>query len=671
MLGVIFDVFNKEIGNYSGNGYCSKLSLLNYDLFTHFLFELSSVGVKKTILISEIYTDYAIKSDVELIVVKNIPELREYLKKCDEDVLVTLFCDSYFEFDSEMVYEYTSVLSYADFCDETGNSMCKISSFKAFCEETEAFDFNGENYVLLKKHFFESNNQPKINVVKNYHEITTLNSYKSLLVDILNNKTSVLLPRIAQGVYASGNIPKGDFVIIPPVYFGENVQIESACVIGPNTIISDNVLISSESYIKNSFLGNDVFVSSGCFADNIFCCENVVIRRNSAVFSGTVLGREATVTEGCVIENNSFIKPFVRVSEYKNNYVNYSYGDNESLSGFYGYTPEKAALLGGALGVTFENKKIGILSNGEINSNILKLALLSGFMSVGSACFDFGYSFEGSVLYFINYCEADYGVFIDGTESGTVISVVDKYGQNLSKNEFYSVKELLLNNQIPRCSKEQCKNVTNLHGMVRLYTGFLTRNITDNLQYYPVFNCPDSQIMKIISKAASKLIFSDVKEKINFNINRNGTWCEAVVDNEIYSKRKLCDFISFYDEIPTTGNREIWRYDSVFLCFKVLEIISKLRLDFTAEIKNIPSFYLAERVVSVDKNLPYIASRLSDGNELVFKNDEIELEKGNLRLKLFNNGNGNKLKILARSIKAEMAEEFAIEAEKMIRHIMD
>ncbi len=667
MLGVIFDVFNKEIGNFSKSGVCSRLSLLTESMVSHISKELYSVGAQKIIFYTESETSDDDFCDlVEFQSVYNIQSLMGLLKNTDDETLIVAFCDTYFEIDNNKIKESMSYLSFADICDNQGNEACFLLKKSVLIESLEKIkDVRFISYEHLK-----TGESPKITGVKVLKKISSVSSYKKLINDILDKKTIITLPVVANGVYAEGSIPVGDFVIIPPVFFGEGVQIEAECVIGPHTVLSDNTLISKKSCIRNSVLLKDCFISSGCFCDNSFCFENVSVRRNSAVFGESVIGNNATIGEGVYLENGSLIRPFTRVGDYKNDVINFKYNEIDSTTGFCGYTPEKAALLGAALGTVFENKKIGILGNGEINSSILKLSVLSGLMSVGAVCCDFGLSFQSALQYYLNYCSLDYGVFIDGTDDGTMIIVMDKFGNSLSKDVFYSIKELLLKKEIERCSKEKCKPVNNIHGMWRMYINNLTKNIKNELNVFPVFNSPDVLIKKAIKSAVSKLKFKNVSNKIYFNINRNGTVCEACVNDNVFPKTKLLDFVSFYDETAGFKGNHIWRYDAVFLCFKVLETISNFQLDFISEIKNIPSFYLAEKVISTNKNLPCIASYLSETIPVAFKNDELIAEKGDLRLKIINNPDGNKLKILARSIKAEIAEEIALDAEKIIKHFI-
>ena len=128
-----------------------------------------------------------------------------------------------------------------------------------------------------------------------FKHLRNIRSYKSLLFDILNKKTNYKPPFVAEGVFTSGVISKGDFSIVPPVYLDEVVQIENGSVIGPNTVIYNNTLISENTSIKNSVLFENVFVSSGCFVDGAVCCDNASVKRYSAVFSGSIIGKNALI----------------------------------------------------------------------------------------------------------------------------------------------------------------------------------------------------------------------------------------------------------------------------------------------------------------------------------------------------------------------------------------
>lgn len=658
MLAVIVEKKVKDICEYLGVDSCSELSLLTESLLEYQVKELKSIGVSEFICFGA-ETSVDMEAMVHL---NDFSGFLDYIEKSRCKSLVLVPSNVFFEFKNCVNKLNLLDLSSVSFVDESGEKCCALFNKSYFIDIIKNKD---KSYLCSSDFLCDANTE--INCADKVFTVENIKDYKPLINIILDSQTNISLPTVAGGVFASGQMPKGDFVIVPPVFFGENVQIESDCVIGPYTVISDNTLISGNSYVKSSILLNDCFVSSSCFIDNVICGENVSVRRDSAVFGGTVLGKNVTVAESTFIENDSYIRPFTNVSEYKNKSVNYKI--NESCSGFCGYSPEKAALLGGAIGSVYRGAKIGIMCNDEINAQILKYAVVSGLMSTGVKCFDFGYGFLSCLPFYVNYCELDYGIFINGTQDGTMISVVKRNSLVLSKDDFYSIKERMLKADIKRCEKEECENVHQIKGMRQIYVQNLIKNIKNELNILPVFSFSDKYIENVIQSAFSRIKYTDFKDTIFFKINENGTVCECTVNGKKYSHTRLCDFVSFFSTEQSLLDLKFWRNDAVCLCFKVLEIIGEFNLDFTTEIENIPSFYVAEKVIETDKKIPFIASRLSDNMKVSFRHNELCLEDRDLRFKIMENGKHNKIKVLARSYKEEFAREIVLDAEKLLMNI--
>ncbi len=660
MLAVIIDLNVKEICEYTGLSSCLQLKIPGQTLLSYITSELKYAGVNDVIVYSKYYTECT----ENITLCKTLDSLQICLRKHKNENMFLVYSDGYFEFDSKKIKESAECLLSFNVTDCNNGYVCSYMSVCDFTTEYEAFA-DAEGRELLAS----DSSKGRICCAEQYKRLSGIKDYKVLCNDVLNLKTSISLPEVAEGVYVDSAVPKGDFVIVPPVYFGENVQIESGCIIGPGTVIGDNTLVSKKSCVKNSLIMKDCFISSGCFTDNIICCPNVSVRRNTAVFSGSVLGHDCTVGEGMCIENQSLIRPYTKVSDYKNSYINYKLSDNDSPAGFYGYTPEKASVLGGVLGSVYQEKRVGILCNGEINAQILRFSLLSGFMSAGVKCYDFGFGFQSQLLFFINFCELDYGIYIDGNDNGTFISFIDKNGENIPKDDFYYIKEKLLKKEVKMCKKSHCGTVDNVHGMKKIYTGILIKNIEGTLPVFPVFLCDENHINSVIESALKRVEIDDLSEKIIFRINKFGTWCEAEIKGKIYTRKRLCDFLSFYKEPTLSCNEIIREYDAVFLCFELLETVQKNKLDLSVEIENIPSFYLAERVVDFSENIPFAATHLSDYSELSYYADELIMDKGEMKLKFFKNKNISKLKLLAKSVKVENAEEITNDFERILKYL--
>ncbi len=490
--------------------------------------------------------------------------------------------------------------------------------------------------------------------------------YKELCCDTLSGKIPYRLPEVAQGIYASSNIPGGDFVLIPPVYFGENVQIEKRCVIGPCTVISDGVLVAENSQVRNSFLGANTYISSGCHTEGSVFSHNVVLRRNSVVFDSCVLCHDVTVGEDAVVEKGSFIRAFSRVDEYSNSLVNYKADDSHSTDGFYGYTPEKAALLGAAVGMCFDMPKIAVASDGELNSTALKLALLGGLITTGAACYDFGNAFFSSLHYFVDFCELDCAVFVSGNDNGTVISLFRKGDKALSKSDFYNLKSVISSENISRCSKRDCKNIRQIHGMQRMYIQNLTNIFNESIDFLPIFYCDNKRILSVAEIAVSKIGFKTGKKRVVFNINPRGTKVSAQSEGVVYPYSKLLEIVSFYQRKKGEGEfNNIYNFDSVLLSFYIIKILVSEKLTLKEVVENLPKFYVAQKNIDNTCLLKVLAADLSQGNKIDFRKDEIFYNDGLTTVKINETAKGS-LCVKAKSHSMEAATEIVENLTRII-----
>ncbi len=656
MLAVIIDEKSKEIHDYLLKKSCSELSLLTCSLAEKQVSELKSCGVNRVVFLGDTF----IQTEVEVMCFDKCNKLADFIDKSKEESIIIVSSAVYFEIKNDVMFSDFTSFTRLNLIDDEGEIACAVFNGK----DVSAV-LSSVNLIDKLPEVFFSRKNTSVKCADFVYKIDNIRNYKKLLSMILGAKTNIILPEIAEGIYSESDMPKGDYVIVPPVYFGKNVQVESGSVIGPNTIIESDSLISKNTYVKKSFISNSGFVSNGCFLDGVFCGENVSLRKNSAVFADSILGNNVVLSEETILENGSLIRPFTHVSDAKNNIINYK--ENESISGFCGYTPEKAALLGGAIGSHYKKEKIVIMCNSECNSVILKHALVSGLLSTGNHCFDCGFGFLSSIIFTLLYCDIEVGIFIQGFHDGTIISVVKKDGFFISKSEFYCIKEKMLNANIERCNQNECGQLHIIRKMKNIYINNLVKNISDSLNVFPIFNCSNKIINDIVESAFLKLKCENYKNKIYFTINETGTRVDCVCKKVKYTHEKLQEFVAFYDDVNSCSNWQIMRNDAVYLCFKVLEIIASNHLEFSTEIENIPSFFIAEKILETDKKIPYIASKFSGENDIIFSDSSLFIKDKDFKIKVIENDNIKKMKIFAKSYKYELAEEIAVEVERILK----
>lgn len=481
--------------------------------------------------------------------------------------------------------------------------------------------------------------------------------YKALCRDVLLGRLPYRLPEVAQGIYTSSAIPKGDFVIVPPVYFGDDIQIEKGCVIGPDVIISDGVLVADSSRVSNCLIGENSYVSSECRIEGCLISTNVVLRRNSTLLSNSVLCHDVTVGEDSVLDGDSFIRAFSRVDNYGNCLVDFKTDVNNTTDGFYGYTPESAARLGAAVGICFDMPKIGVACDGELNSTALKLAFLGGLITTGGQIYDFGNSFHSSLHYFMDFCQLDCAAFFNGNDNGTLISLFRKGETGLSKSDFCNIKSVISKSEIPRCSKDECKNIRQIHGMQRMYVQSLTSLFKDDLAFCPVFISDNPIILGIAEAITSKIGFNQQGNRVEFNINSTATKASVKCEGVVYPHSKLLEIVSFFERKYSGIFKDLFNTDSLILSFYVMKIITIERKGLRAIAENMPRFYVAEKSINTPCGIRVLAADLSRENKIYFRKDEIIYKHGLNTVKI-NQGDEGVFCIRVKSSSMEAATEF-------------
>ncbi len=498
----------------------------------------------------------------------------------------------------------------------------------------------------------------------------TLNThiaYKELVFDVLKSRTLFKPPLVAEGIFAQGKLPQGDFTIIPPVYFGEGVQIESGTIIGPDVVLYDNVLVAGNTCIRKTVLFNDVYVSSGCFIDGGVCLCNATVKRNGAVFKNSLLGENAVVGEDVMVECSSQIKPDVKIEKY----YKLPFYEGYEFLGLKNLSPERAALLGGALGAVYGSPSIGLASDGSPNALAVKLALISGLMSTGADCTDFGVSYNSRIFYSAEFCGLKYSVFISGGKQGTGVKIYENMNPALTKADVFNLFSVIKSKKIKYCSYEACRPVHQIKGLSKMYQREICGMFNEPLRVKPVFRTDEKFINKATDDIVEKIgVNEDYSYEIAFNINSTGTKASARVGSDSIPYKKLlmlAYFCSQGDSINERGAlKNLWRYDGVFLAFYILSIVEKSRLSLLELADNLPSFFVLRKEVLKNITGGELARKFTDFQEVVFKKNSLIIRDNGSKAALKFSDNTHNLRLLSSSVNEAAAEDFMKRIETLL-----
>lgn len=634
-----------------------NLPVMNKLLIEQQLINFADLSIKKAYLLD---AERDLKFSLfDAIAIKEKELFKELAKIDNDEIFLAFRNDIYFEV-NDLDVKITDNFDLFLLKDKNGLFFCalgKVGYLKRLHNQSISFyDFfkSAKNNIDFRSKMYDGYAK-QLNSIKNY---------KSLLSDILNGKTCFKPPFIAEGIFTDGNVPEGDYSIIPPVYIGESVQIEGGSVIGPDTVIYNNTLVAENTTIKHSVLFENVYVSSNCFVYGSVCCDNASIKRNSAVFSGSVIGADALIGEEITVENDSIINRNVRLDKFSflplKKQKMYASGNK-----IQGLMPDKASLLGSAFANVFKNPKVIIGCDGTAASLSLKLAFISGLIAAGSESLDIGIAFKSRLFFSSSFCDCDYSVFISYNSGVTELEFFDSENNNLSKTECCNLFDLFNKGEIVYKRGDEYKNVRQIKGLGRMYVREITAFSATELPCISKVICNNPMLLKTLNEIFGKCT-SEVGNTDNLILymNEGGTNANIRFKDKIYTGKTLKKLVYFYSGEVQNINffeselyKKNWRCDSVFLVIAVLNIIKFTGKELDALTEGLPRFFIKSDDINLRCSDSAIADRLSSEFRVNHTNNSFKIKCNKGFVKLINNSREGKVKIFAASECMSISEE--------------
>lgn len=214
----------------------------------------------------------------------------------------------------------------------------KINKFK----ENILCICNKKNNKYLKTSYIISNN-PRLDCIKIMKKFFSRNENKKKINQIHKTVKIGLNCFIGNDVRIGKGTEIGNNVILENrVSIGKNCIVKSGCVIGSDgfgPIIKNNKIIKMQPHYGGVKIENDVYIGPlsnierGTIEDTIISSNvsidalvqighNSIIKKNSVITSGSLVGGSVTINEGSWIAPNSTIKERVKLA--KNTYIGYA-----------------------------------------------------------------------------------------------------------------------------------------------------------------------------------------------------------------------------------------------------------------------------------------------------------------------------------------------------------
>lgn len=313
-------------------------------------------------------------------------------------------------------------------------------------------------------------------------------SYLKCQSDILNGRVKTSLCADSEtGCF--GRRPTGNFVLFPPVYFGQKVTVADGAVIGPDTVLDDGVTVEKNARIRQSALLKDAYIEQSARITSAIVCPRATVKRGASLFEHSVLGSDSTVGERAAIMPDVAVWPKKLVEEGTSLNSNLKYGSVKKEffddGGIYGnvgsdMTPRFCADLGCAVGSLSKHGKIGVAFDSSLAANALSKAVVCGILSTGAQVWDFGRLLKSQMSFACSFCGVDIGVYVSVKEKG-VIELFSNDGLPISRETERKIEKLMEKGEFVRASAADYPCETDMSGVKLLYRQELFRQAGNGL----------------------------------------------------------------------------------------------------------------------------------------------------------------------------------------------
>ena len=550
---------------------------------------------------------------------------------------------------------------------------------------------------------------------KYWNAISEVSDIRKTVKDLLLHKAEINLPSSKNGIFHSGKIPSGDYIVIPPVYFGNNVKIGFNCTVGPYSVIEDNVKIEDGVRIKKSIVHKNAQICTNCDITGAIIGRNCILKRNSAYLEGCCIG------DGCIIESSSTIHNNVSVwpkknisyrsvltSDLKDGRNEYDLICSDSISGntFTEITPERCSSLASALASSSCGGKVAVGYGTSKESKTLAMSVLSGLISCGSVVYDFGETFESQMHFYVSYSNTDSGVFIDADKNDTKIKLFGRYGLPLSCKEDREIENRYKHSDFRRAHGDNLNSIYDMSSVADIYNGYLLTLSGHSVYGMSLSVCNTNCLIEEIAQKCFDLLGIKSSKLPEFSIDNNGRNVTAKDENgRFVATEKLITAVSvdffcqgrdvcvpfeappdlektakkynrrvlrtgessaeyFSEEFGITAKQCMWAYDGLSLVFSVIGIMNRNKISLSELVDNLPECNIYSKIISC--SMPH--SRIAEILDIRIDRDTQGVRKTveNGFLTILRQGGGRHLRIVAQADTIEAAREICIDAERKI-----
>lgn len=412
-----------------------------------------------------------------------------------------------------------------------------------YFEAGKKFDFSQDLFPMLLK-----DKKPMYGYITDEYwcDIGDTESYLRAHYDMMDGKVGIPInaKQWKDKIWVGENTDiHPDAQIEGPCYIGDCNKIEKGVKILPYTVIGNHNYIAGGTSIKRSVLWNYNTLGMNVEVRGAILCNKNELKNNTRVFEGAVIG------EGCQLNQSSMIKPSVKIWPEKSieqgmivqeniiwgtKYRKTLFG-KDGIRGQFNVdiTPTFMARLGAAFGAQLkEGKKIGVSSDYNPSSSMLKYSLISGALSTGLEIFDLGQLTTPILRYAVQSLGLDGGVHVFSAQddlSEIHIHLLDERGANLSPGIERKIENLFARDDYQKQPADRIRKVISINSIPMFYV----RNLLSSVDIEAISRRRFNILMESNNKLSNS-VFYNIAEGLNCNIEIVDVLSEEMLRRETY-----------------------------------------------------------------------------------------------------------------------------------------
>ncbi len=347
----------------------------------------------------------------------------------------------------------------------------------------------------------------------------------------------------ADKILENGTIIKAPCSVGENVVFGQNCKIGPFCTIGNDCTIADdsiveNAIISDRCDIGRNFYCFGAFIGENCKIDACVTVEeNAVLAGYDSIGCYISVAGDCRMEPGCQIYDDSHalngnIKKVSKLLSLTATGIK-----DAALADF---SLIDAFSVGAAVACCKDIKRIGIAGSDGNVSDIYRRTILVGMQAAGGTVYDFAVSFRGRRIFYTDYCNLDFFVYVEHTEKGISVSFCGKGGCPVSRATERAIISNFRYNTFPVLNDSTCKDVFFMQPIASLYNSLFMHQLPpSNGSFNVSVACDEREIYELFCKALHEKEYNYNYGGLLFIIDKYGEKFYVIENEHAYSYDRI------------------------------------------------------------------------------------------------------------------------------------